>query len=322
MTSDQSLPFVSVVVPVYNDARRIVGCVQALLSQTYPRERYEVIVVDNGSTDGSYEAVRPFPVTLLRETGTQGSFAARNTGLRQARGEIYAFTDSDCTPAPQWLAEGVHAIQAGADLVGGNVRFVFSTRPSGAEVQDAIANLRVERYIREEGAAVTANLFVRAPVFAAVGPFANNFTSGGDKLFTQSATRAGYSLVYSARAEVAHPTRRLTALLKKQYRVGRGHHALRKASRSAAQQSTPAHHRRPKLLKFLRVLKGFLPERISLVAQSMRNRDIPVEPLLLMRVWGVAWLCRAATTLGNLSAARAGLLSRYRRATQRRLVAK
>ncbi len=302
MTDLADLPFVSVVVPLLNDERRIAGCLRALLSQTYPRERYEVIVVDNGSTDGSCIAVRLFPVTLLSETATRGSYAARNVGLRRARGEIYAFTDSDCTPAPGWLAEGVRAIQAGADLAGGNVRFVFSPRPSGAEIQDAIANLRVERYIREEGAAVTANLFVRAAVFAAVGPFASGLGSGGDKLLTQAATRAGYRLVYAPAAEVAHPTRRLAALLKKQYRVGRGHRSLRAASRAAGGGGA-AGSRRGRLRRLARTLRGFAPERISLVARAMRSHGVAATPGLLLRTWGAAWLCRVASALGNLSAA-------------------
>src|SRR5688572_8958532 len=118
MANSTPLPFVSVIVPVLNDEARIGGCVAALLAQDYPRERYEVIVVDNGSTDRTYEVVRGYPVTLLSEAQIRSSFAARNKGMREAVGEIFAFTDSDCTPAPQWLAEGVRAIQAGADLVG------------------------------------------------------------------------------------------------------------------------------------------------------------------------------------------------------------
>ena len=194
MTEAPEPPFVSVIVPVFNDERRIETCVKALLAQTYPHDCYEVIVVDNGSTDATREVVGRHPVVLLSETQMRGSYAARNTGLRHARGEIIAFTDSDCTPVAKWIAEGVHAIQAGADLVGGNVRFVFSPRPTGAEIRDAMANLRIERYIREDGAAATANLFVRASVFAAIGTFPNNMVSGGDILFTQRATGAGYSL--------------------------------------------------------------------------------------------------------------------------------
>lgn len=297
------LPFVSVIVPVYNDAARIHTCIAALLAQTYPRDRYDVLVVDNGSTDTTRAVVERAAVTLLVEDGVKGSYAARNKGLAHAHGEIIAFTDSDCTPSPTWIAEGVRALEShGADLAGGNVRFVTSQRPSGAEIQDTIANLRVERYIRDEGAAVTANLFVRAAVFDAIGRFPV-VLSGGDKMLTQRATQAGFRLVYAPAAEVAHPTRRLGALLKKQFRVGKGHHAMRAAKRAAGSQAaaSPGGHGGGKKRKILRTFKGMLPESFGVVRHAMLEHDIRPVPLLVVRVWGAAWLAKAATTLGSLS---------------------
>jgi glycosyltransferase involved in cell wall biosynthesis len=302
---DHAPPFVSVIVPVLNDEHRLGGCIEALLAQTYPKERYEVIVVDNGSTDRSYAVAARYPITLLSETKTRSSFAARNKGMGEAVGEVFAFTDSDCTPEPHWLEEGVRALEAGADLAGGRVRFVFSVRPSGAEVCDSMANMQIERNIRERGVCKTANLFVRADVFASVGPFPHDLPSGGDVIWTGRATTAGHRLVYSPRAEVAHPTRRLRALLKKHYRVGRGQRAIRAEQRATALPDTaagPASARqRGKLAKLTRALRGFLPEPLSSVRESMRRHQ--VEGMVgLHRVWVVAWLCRAATTLGSLAA--------------------
>ena len=310
--AEAELPFVSVIVPVYNDERRIAGCVEALLAQTYPRDRYEVIVVDNGSTDATRAVVGRYPVTLLSETATRGSYAARNAGLRHARGEILAFTDSDCTPAPQWLAAGVAAIMAGADLAGGNVRFVFSARPSGAEVCDSISNMQIERNIRERGVAKTANLFARASVVAAIGPFPHGLQSGGDVIWTGRATARGFRLVYAPQAEVAHPTRRLLELLKKHYRVGRGQHAIRAARRaeasgtSAAPPGQAAGRRRSKIGA---VLRGFLPDSPQSVRESMRVNQVE-GVCSLYRVWLVAWLCQITTTLGSLSAAGATFAKR------------
>lgn len=309
MQAHEDTPFVSVVVPVYNDEGRIATCVEALLAQTYPRDRYEVIVVDNGSTDGSYAAVKPYPVKLLSETQTQGSFAARNLGLREARGTIFAFTDSDCTPSPQWLAEGVAAIKDGADLVGGHVRFVFSSRPSGAEICDSVANMQMERNIRERGVAKTANLFATEAVLRGIGPFPHDLRSGGDVIWTRRATSAGFKLVYSPTAEVAHPTRRLVALLKKQYRVGHGQRAIRAAERARNGEARGGANGGGggRLRKLKRTLRGFLPEPMASVRSSLRQSQSQLHgPVTLFRVWVAAWLCRAATTLGNLSAARAG----------------
>lgn len=74
----------------------------ALLEQDYPRSDYEVIAIDNGSSDDSRERLARYPVKVVREA-KRGSYAARNAGLREASGELLAFTDSDCAPRPGWL---------------------------------------------------------------------------------------------------------------------------------------------------------------------------------------------------------------------------
>jgi glycosyltransferase involved in cell wall biosynthesis len=94
---------ISVIVPFYKDRLHIRGCIDALLAQDYPQRQYEVILIDNNSTDGSADIVRQYaPVKLLSET-KQGAYAARNRGIREATGEIIAFTDADCMPENTWL---------------------------------------------------------------------------------------------------------------------------------------------------------------------------------------------------------------------------
>jgi glycosyltransferase involved in cell wall biosynthesis len=94
---------ISVIVPVFNTIRYLERVVAAMQAQDYPRQDYELVFVDNGSTDGSRELLARYPdLSVLLET-ERGSYAARNLGLRHARGDILAFTDSDCYPAPGWL---------------------------------------------------------------------------------------------------------------------------------------------------------------------------------------------------------------------------
>jgi hypothetical protein len=155
--------------------------------------------------------------------------------------------------------------------------------------------------------AKTANLFATRAVLEAIGPFPNDFRSGGDVLWTRQATSQGFKIVYSQRAEVAHPTRRLAALLKKQYRVGWGHHDIRSAERDRAARlasnapSSPA-RRRSALGKLARTLRGFMPGSLSAVRESLRQNQVEGVSNVY-RVWLVAWLCRAVTTLGSLSRA-------------------
>ena len=95
----------------------------------------------------------------------RGPYAARNTGIASAKGELVAFTDADCVPDPRWLAEGVAAVDAGADLAGGAIVQRLSARPTLWERYDAAMYLAQDLYVAEQGFAATANLFVRALVF-------------------------------------------------------------------------------------------------------------------------------------------------------------
>lgn len=88
-------PFVSVIVPVRNDNVRLEQCLRALESKTYPRDRYEVVVVDNGSTQSVAPVVASYSHARLMHEGRPGSYAVRNAGLLHARGEVVAFTGLD-----------------------------------------------------------------------------------------------------------------------------------------------------------------------------------------------------------------------------------
>jgi len=101
--SKTSTPFVSVIIPVYNDPERLKTCLQALEEQTYPQSSYEVIVVDNGSDESIEPIVTEFNQAKAGYEPHPGSYAARNKGLSLARGEVIAFTDADCIPALDWI---------------------------------------------------------------------------------------------------------------------------------------------------------------------------------------------------------------------------
>jgi glycosyltransferase involved in cell wall biosynthesis len=285
-----TLPFVSVIVPVFNEERRIPDCIEALFAQTYPRERYEVLIVDNGSTDATRQIVQAYPVTLLTEERAQSSYAARNRGLRRARGQVLAFTDADCTPVPVWLEEGIRALRSrSADLVGGNVRFVYSPRPDGAEIWDSLTNMQIEQNIRERGVAKTANLFARATVVEDVGLFPEDLRSGGDVIWVASAVRKGFRLVYAPDAEVAHPARRLGPLLIKQIRVGRGQ------SQIWREDGLPL---RKRAARVARLLRPPSPKRIeTLMMEKLQSPCVS----RLHKVWFASWLAAAATASGSIA---------------------
>jgi glycosyltransferase involved in cell wall biosynthesis len=93
----------SIVVPVHNQERHIEDCIQAMLALDYPPDRFEIIMVDNNSTDRSAEVIRRYPRVQLFQEKQQGDFAARNKGVAESKGAIIAFTDSDTAPCKDWL---------------------------------------------------------------------------------------------------------------------------------------------------------------------------------------------------------------------------
>ncbi len=108
---------ISIIVPAYNAEKTLAECLDALLAQSLPRDRYEVIVVDDGSTDRTAEIATRYPVRVVRRARNAGPAAARNRGVREAHGEIVLFTDADCVPSTQWIARMV-APFAEPDVVG------------------------------------------------------------------------------------------------------------------------------------------------------------------------------------------------------------
>lgn len=111
-------PRVSVLVPFRDNAPHIERCIEAILAQDAPAVAYEVILIDNGSRDGSRARALRFDGVRILEEAKPGAYAARNRGVAEARGEILLFTDADCAPDRSWMRHhlatiaepGVHVV--------------------------------------------------------------------------------------------------------------------------------------------------------------------------------------------------------------------
>ncbi|HKZ45183.1 MAG TPA: glycosyltransferase family A protein, partial [archaeon] len=93
---------ISVIVPAYNSEKTIDSCIKSLLNQSFPKKQYEIIIVDDGSSDKTAEVASKYCVRLFKRPH-KGPAAARNFGAKHARGNILLFTDSDCVPDKRWI---------------------------------------------------------------------------------------------------------------------------------------------------------------------------------------------------------------------------
>lgn len=191
---------VSVVVPA-RDAERTLGATLDALAAQLLDEPFEVIVVDDGSTDGTLAVATAAGVgpRVVRSDGS-GAAWARNAGVAEATGEILAFTDADCEPDPAWLAQGVAALES-ADLVQGAVL------PARRLERPFERTLSVTR---PGGLFESANVFVRRELFERVGGFTqvtggrHERPFGEDTWFGWQAVRRGARIAFCEEAIVRH----------------------------------------------------------------------------------------------------------------------
>jgi len=212
-------PFVSIIVPVLNREETIGKCIESLLSLDYPS--YEIIVVDNGSTDKTREIISRYPVKLLIEN-KRGSYVARNKGLSIARGEIVAFTDSDCVVDRSWLKILIRNYTD--EKIGGVCGEILAYKPRaivekfcdiiGVNRIDLINKIKPERSELKKDPNqflsadfVTANCSFRREVILGLNGFDTEFASGGDVSFGWRVLDAGYKLIYDPEAITWHKHR-------------------------------------------------------------------------------------------------------------------
>lgn len=206
-------PFVSVIVPTLNRRDMVAAQVEALRSQTYPSSCFEVLVIDNGSTDGTEQwalqagQTTPFRFRFLRNLSPfRVPAQSRNIGISESQGDILAFTDSDCIVSPGWLTAGVEALLNApeAGLAQGK------TLPWDDEGKPAVyKTVAVESM---NACFETCNIFYRRSAIELVAGFHRDFIEeysypkyfGEDTDLAYRVIEGGYSTVFAPAALVWH----------------------------------------------------------------------------------------------------------------------
>ncbi|MCE8014975.1 glycosyltransferase [Halomonas sp. MCCC 1A17488] len=228
MKVDMPEVVVSIIVPTYRDWHALRSCLDAMVDQTLPAQEFEILIVENAGETQPCDLTLPGNARLLHEPAP-GSYAARNRGIAEARGDVLVFLDADCMAAPGWLQAGIECLQANPDvgLVAGNIELSYAaSRLTPAECFEKAFAFRQRQNVAN-GVSVTANLFVRREVFDEVGVFDSGLMSGGDFEWTRRATSRGHRLLFCEIAVVRHPARSsIAALAGKARRVASGSQAL------------------------------------------------------------------------------------------------
>jgi glycosyltransferase involved in cell wall biosynthesis len=249
----RTTPFISVIVPVRNEAAVLGDTLRLLLSQRYDADRFEVLVADGASTDGTRKVVRRlqqrFPNLVLVDNPKRWSSAGRNAALRAARGEIILLVDGHCDiDSPDYLEEVAEAFaRSGADCLG---RPQPLDVPGATPLQKAIGLARSSWlghhpdshiYSGREGFVPPQSVAVayRREVFDAVGPFDERFDACEDVELNQRVAQAGLHCYFTPRIAVRyHPRGRLRRLFRQMVRYGRGRvRLLRKHPRTFSLKS-------------------------------------------------------------------------------------
>ncbi|HZY45137.1 MAG TPA: glycosyltransferase, partial [Anaerolineae bacterium] len=221
---------VSIVVPTFNSAQTIAECLQAIGSQSLPRDQYEVILVDNGSRDATTTIADQFDAKQLLQN-TRGAAQARNVGWAAARGEWIAFTDSDCIPSRMWLQSlldraatdrmAAHPIGVAGRTLG------YRSTSAAARYVDLTGGLDAETYLAHPAFpwAPTNNvMYLRSALETVEGFDARYVTYEGGDLSYRLQTVFNHALVFEPRAVVLHQHRSTwRAYWRQQYGYGRGY---------------------------------------------------------------------------------------------------
>lgn len=222
-------PFISVVVPIYNEEKYLTQCISALLQQNYPKELYEIILIDDGSYDKSPLICREFVTKYTQEAPKityvrirhSGLSVGRNTGIYLSQGTLIAFIDGDAVADKNWLAEIQKPfIDKEVGVVGGRIN-ILNDESAVARFVDIVRHTQLFGPKYYKNAIIGTNMAYRKIVFDRVGGFYVEFTHRGDESSLLRFVLQHYNFAVAPSAIVYHERPdTLFGWLKTEYKEG------------------------------------------------------------------------------------------------------
>ena len=325
-------PFFSVIIPTYNRLPALKQLLACLSQQEAPTDDFEVIIIDDGSQDGTLEYLQAWSAAgkgRFAVQAHQGPGAARNLGAHMARGELLAFTDSDCLPEPGWLSELARCFTKSVEIqaIGGRIQNIdhgnWLHQFQAVRGTDHTANHQPDPLYLD-----TANAALRREAFLAVGGFNPAYTWSEDVDLGFRLRHSGIPLSTTQQAVVWHVgADSLPDYLRRQVRIGLGTSRLRR-DYPAVFNPPPSGKLRRKIWNALECLpqrtdspknsweklrmllaralytqaQWLVSEKVffcyALPRQIQLYRHRHVKPLWLCAYFGLEWLCHLAFSFG------------------------
>jgi cellulose synthase/poly-beta-1,6-N-acetylglucosamine synthase-like glycosyltransferase len=222
-------PLVSIIIPTFNRSNKISRCFDSLFNQTYPKDRYEVIIINDGSKDNTEEVLKEYqkkaPCAFIWDTQeNQGIAKATNSGISRSKGDFICFTGDDCIPENDWIAKLINGFNDDTRIgaVGGKVISYQTNTPVQQFIEDAHV-LDQEAFIKKN-TLITGSAAYRKQVLMDIKGFDNFLIACVDLDISIKTQILGYKLRYVPEAIVYHDhPATAKGLFSQQYRNGKGY---------------------------------------------------------------------------------------------------
>jgi len=230
-------PKISVIVPVYNAPEGLSETLNSLVDQDLSHKDFEIIVVDNRSTDSTWKTAAAFQkkypglIKIYKEESIQSSYAARNKGIRMSKADVLAFIDADMTADSNWLRDGLKFMEKErSDYVFFRIKNYSKSDKEGLiSKYTRLKEFPQEEYLEVHKFGTVGSLITRREIFERFGYFDSRLISGGDREFGNRLYEAGVALDLNTDIKLRHPARStFKSIVKKAFRVGRGIGQLQK----------------------------------------------------------------------------------------------
>ncbi|MFZ2205142.1 MAG: glycosyltransferase family 2 protein [Candidatus Magasanikiibacteriota bacterium] len=207
-------PKVSIVIPAYNEEKYLADTLKAVCALDY--KNFEVIVVNNASTDNTEKIARTFPVVVLNEN-KKGILFARECGRKNATGEIIANIDSDCQPDKDWLKKGVEFFKDPKVVALGGPYYYFDGSPFFQKYSSFIQKYfyygmnKILNNLKRGGVLIGGNNMIRASVLNEIGGYDTNYLFYGEDTDTAKRVAQKGKVVFDKNFMIKTSARRFKA---------------------------------------------------------------------------------------------------------------